>query len=154
MTQVLHLLKYEPDFLIYGFWIGTVTCVCAALLFSDLAAVFAAVNAATTSSCFSGTAGLYLWNILSLLCNIGAIGLWMAQYYLKIQSNVLSLEDRDNSWTSDGMAELGYSFWFVVGAAVANFLDIIVIHIANSDKKVDPIIPMMEEKTNGAIMLY
>lgn len=92
--------------------------------------------------------------IFTVFCNLGAIALWVAQYYMKIQYNVLSLEDLDNSWTSLNMAELGYSFWFVVGATVAHFINIIIIYIANSDKKIDPIIPMIEEKTNGAIMLY
>lgn len=47
-----------------------------------------------------------------------------------------------------------YTFRFVVGAAMANFVDIIILLIANSDSEVDTVIPMLEEKTNGAIMLY
>ena len=43
---------------------------------------------------------------------------------------------------------------FVVGAAVASFVNIIIVFIANSEKEVDTVIPVLEEKTNGAIMLY
>lgn len=40
-----------------------------------------------------------------------AVGFWVTQFYLKIRDNVMTREDRDNMWTSQGMAELGYSFW-------------------------------------------
>ncbi|KRT80234.1 hypothetical protein AMK59_6568 [Oryctes borbonicus] len=153
--DVLHLLKYEPDFLNYWLWLGTLACICAGLLFSGLSGVFAAINAATsTSTCLANSKGLYLWNTLALLANAGAAGLWVGQYYLKIQNNVLTSQDLDNMWVSEGMAELGYSFWFVVGAALANFVDIIILVIAHTDSDVDPVVPMLEEKTNGAIMLY
>ncbi|EFA10001.2 uncharacterized protein LOC100142086 [Tribolium castaneum] len=153
--DVIHLLKYEPEFLIYWFWIGTVVSVCAGLLFSALSAIFAAINTATsTSRCLASASALYLWNILAMVADVMAIGFWIAQFYLRIQFNVLSREDRDNDWTSERMAELGYSFWFVVGAAVASFVNIIIVFIANSEKEVDTVIPVLEEKTNGAIMLY
>lgn len=42
-----------------------------------------------------------------------------------------------------------------MGAAAATFVDIIVIYIANSEsREVTPVYPVLEEKTNGAIMLY
>ncbi|KAJ3643083.1 hypothetical protein Zmor_025819 [Zophobas morio] len=153
--DVVHLLKYEPEFLIYWFWLGTLVGVCGGLLFSALSAVFAAINTATsTSRRLSSTSGLYVWNSLALFADVIAIAFWIAQFYLRIQYNVLSREDRDNDWTSEYMAELGYSFWFVVGAAVASFVNIIIVFIANSEKEVDTVIPVLEEKTNGAIMLY
>jgi magnesium-transporting ATPase (P-type) len=155
LFAVIHLLKYEPEFLIYWFWLGTVIGVCGGLLFSALGAVFAAINTATsTSRCLTSSLGLYLWNVLGLVADVVAIGFWIAQFYLRVQYNVLSREDRDNDWTSKDMAELGYSFWFVVGAAVASFVNIIIIFIANSEKEVDTVVPVLEEKTNGAIMLY
>lgn len=43
---------------------------------------------------------------------------------------------------------------FVSGAAVASFINIIIIFIANIEKEVETVIPVLEEKTNGAIMLY
>ena len=46
--DVIHLIKYEPEFLMYGLWIGTIISVCASLLLSAICGVFAAVNAATT----------------------------------------------------------------------------------------------------------
>nr|XP_022918203.1 uncharacterized protein LOC111427336 [Onthophagus taurus] len=153
--DVVHLLKYEPEFLNYWLWLGTITCVCAGLLLSALSGVFAAINAGTNSSnCLLTSKRLYLWNFLAMLSNLGAIGFWLLQYYFKLQSNVLSREELENMWTSENMADLGYSFWFVVGAAAANFINIIILLIANSDGNKETVIPMLEEKTNGAIMLY
>ncbi|KAF5296645.1 hypothetical protein FQR65_LT10185 [Abscondita terminalis] len=154
--DVIHLIKYEPEFLIYGLWIGTIVGVCLGLLFSASCGVFAAVNAATTpSSCIAGIRGLYVWNFLALFADLVAISLWLVQFFLSIQHNVLSREDKDNMWTSEGMAELGYSFWFVVGAGAATFVDIIILYIANSEnKETSSVFPVLEEKSNGAIMLY
>lgn len=45
-------------------------------------------------------------------------------------------------------------FRFVVGAAVVSFVNIIIILIGNSEKDVQTVVPVLEEKTNGAIMLY
>ncbi|KAF5284327.1 hypothetical protein FQA39_LY04620 [Lamprigera yunnana] len=170
--DVIHLIKSEPEFLTYGLWIGTIVSVSLGLLFSAICGVFAAVNAATTpSSCLAGVRGLYIWNFLALIADLCAIGFWIAQFFLSIQKNVMSREDKDYMWTSEDMAELGYSFWyflstgqnknfisfyrFVVGAAIATFVDIIIIFIANSESKEAPqVFPVLEEKTNGAIMLY
>lgn len=45
-------------------------------------------------------------------------------------------------------------FRFVVGAGATSFVNIIVIYIAKSEREVENIIPVLEEKANGAIMLY
>ncbi|KAJ8964943.1 hypothetical protein NQ314_004498 [Rhamnusium bicolor] len=66
ILDIIHLIKYEPEFLIYGFWLGTVIAVCVGLLFSCFSAVFAAVNTATTTSRYlTSVPGLYLWNFLA-----------------------------------------------------------------------------------------
>nr|XP_023029077.1 uncharacterized protein LOC111517230 [Leptinotarsa decemlineata] len=110
--DVTYLVRYEPEFLMYGVWIGTVLAVCAGLFFSGLSAVFAAVNTATTTSrCLTSVSGLYFWNLSAVVCDVIAICLWTAQFYLNIKYSVLSREDKDNEWTSENMAELGYSFW-------------------------------------------
>lgn len=153
--DVIHLLKYEPEFLSYGFWLGTTIFVCAGLLFSAISAVFSAINTATTTSrCLTRVSGLYLWNFLAVVCDVVAVCLWTAQFFLNIQYSVLTREDKDNEWTSENMAELGFSFWFVVVAAISSFINIILVFITNTERDVETIIPVLEEKTNGAIMLY
>ncbi|CAG9856721.1 unnamed protein product [Phyllotreta striolata] len=153
--DVIDLLKHEPEFLSFELWLGTLIFVCMGLLFSSLSGLFAVINTVTAASRrLTKFTGLYLWNFLSVLCDVIAICFWTAQFFMNIQYSVLSREDRDNEWTSENMAELGYSFWFVVGAAGTSFVNIIVIFIVNMDKDVETIIPVLEEKTNGVVMLY
>lgn len=65
--------------------------------------------------------------------------------------------DRKNNWTSEGLAVLGYSFWFVVGAAIIHILNLVLIFLGAHQNKSEihrMHKPIQEEKTNGAIMLY
>ncbi|KAH1009497.1 uncharacterized protein LOC109535202 [Dendroctonus ponderosae] len=153
--DVIQTMKHEPEFLNYWMWLGTVLALCLGLLVSIISAVLAIINTVTTSyRCLVGMSGLIFWNLLTTFFSLIAIALWMAQFFTKIQYNVLSREDRNNEWTSEDMAELGYSFWFVVGASGAAVVNIILVTIATSEKETETVIPVLEEKTNGAIMLY
>lgn len=90
-------------------------------------------------------------------CNLGSLVTWGIQYHLKLRHNVLPIEDRKNTWTSDGFAVLSYSFWFVVGAAIIHILNIVLIFLGAHQTRRDRHKmhkPIQEEKTNGAIMLY
>ncbi|XP_066994832.1 clarin-3 [Anabrus simplex] len=154
--NIVEQLHADREFLIYGLWVATIGCLCGALLFSALSAVFAVINTASTpSGAITGVPGLYLWNTLAMFFDLAAVSLWAVQFYQKLQYNVMSIEDRDNMWSSSQMSAFGYSFWFVVGAVVVHFVNIVVIYIGTSEgreKKVPQ--PMIEEKSNGAIMLY
>lgn len=137
-------------------WAGVAALLGAALLSGAGAALLAALStAARPHPRAASTPALYLSNALAVLFSLGAIAVWMTEYYLRLQHNVMSKEDLANMWVSDGMAEFGISFWLVVGAAVTSFVNILCIVIAMADdKEVDPVAPMIEEKVNGAIMLY
>lgn len=153
-VNVLELLQVEPDFLIYGLWFGTFASLSVSLLLSVICAIFAVINIATRPvGALTGIPGLYLWNTLAVLFEICAVSCWTFQFYHKLQYNMLSRDDRKLSWTSDGMAHLGHSFWFVIASAIIQIFNIIIISYgtANRTKHISPVI---EEKGNGAIMLY
>ncbi|PSN38040.1 hypothetical protein C0J52_21397 [Blattella germanica] len=155
-VTVLELVRTDREFLLYGLWVATVACLAGGLLFAGLSAVFAVINTATTPiGAVTGVPGLYLWNSLAAFCNICAVSLWAVQFHQKLTHNVMSRDDRDNNWTSENMATFGYSFWFVVVALIVHFINITAIYIGTREKrdKKSPQ-PMMEEKSNGAIMLY
>lgn len=46
-----------------------------------------------------------------VLFSLAALVTWMSQFYVRLSRNVLIQEDRDNHWSSQGQAGLGYSFW-------------------------------------------
>ncbi|KAE8750902.1 hypothetical protein FOCC_FOCC002330 [Frankliniella occidentalis] len=150
------LARAEEDLLLYGLWVATICSLGGALLFCALAGVFAVINTATTPiGALTGVPGLYLWNTLAMLLDLGAVGLWAVQFHQKLQFNVMTREDRENYWISTNMATFGASFWFVVGAAVVHVLNMTAIFFGTREprEKTAPA-PMLEEKGNGAIMLY
>jgi len=142
--------------LVYSLWLGAVICMCLSIITSTCAAVFAVINSATTPILtLVGIPGLYLWNSLSILFQLSVIGLWIGQYYTKLRYSVLSEEERNRGWTSENMAFFGYSFWLVAVSAVIQFVNIIFIYLGTSEDRQKKVIkPVIEEKTNGAIMLY
>ncbi|KAK6622088.1 hypothetical protein RUM44_001895 [Polyplax serrata] len=156
LIQVTKLVRSEPEFLMYWAWIGTIGCLLVGLLFSTLCAVFAVLNTATNQYlALLGIPGLYIWNLLAASFQTFSVILWVVQFIQKLQYNVMSREDLDNRWTSEGMASLGFSFWFVVGAIIVHFGNVLAIYVGTREpKKFKSSIPVVEEKSGGAIMLY
>ncbi|OXA45697.1 uncharacterized protein LOC110856860 [Folsomia candida] len=156
--NVIEMLNSDSHFMSYGLWVTTIGCVCMAILFAVFSAVFALINTATTPvEAITGIPGLYLWNACALASNLGTLISWGIQYHLKLRHNILPLEDRKNNWTSEGLAVLGYSFWFVVGAAIIHILNLVLVFLGahqNNSEIHRMHKPIQEEKTNGAIMLY
>ncbi|CAG7829548.1 unnamed protein product [Allacma fusca] len=156
--NVVEILNKDRTFMSYGLWIGTIGSVCSAIFFAVISAVFALVNTATTPiEAITGIAGLYVWNCFALASNLAAVVTWGIQYHLKLRHNILPTEDRMNLWDSEGFAVLGYSFWFVVGAAIIHILNVVLIFLGSHQSHRDhhkTLKPIKEEKSNGAIMLY
>uniref|UniRef100_A0A1B6LYA0 MARVEL domain-containing protein n=1 Tax=Graphocephala atropunctata TaxID=36148 RepID=A0A1B6LYA0_9HEMI len=153
---VVDTMRSDPSFMVYSYWLTTVACLSLSLLFAAVAAVFAVINTATTPiGALTGVPGLYLWNIATLVFQCTSIGFWIAQFYERLQYNVLGLEEKSNYWTSHGMASFGFSFWLAVGAAVVHFANILFIYFGTRESRAKAAsIPVLEEKGNGAIMLY
>jgi hypothetical protein len=156
--NVVQLMNDDRNFMSYGLWIATIGCVSLGILFAVLSAVFALVNtAATPVEAITGIPGLYVWNTCAFLSNMGAVITWSIQYHLRLRRNILSVEDRAHLWNSEGLAVLGYSFWFLVGAQIIHLLNIVLIFFGSHQSSRDrhkTLKPVQEEKSNGAIMLY
>ncbi|KAI5630781.1 hypothetical protein NE865_16507 [Phthorimaea operculella] len=134
-------------------WCGCAAQLGAALVSAGGACILAALASAARAR--ASPRPLLTANSLNVLFTLGAVAVWLSEYFLRLQHNVMSDEDLANTWSSDGMADLGLSFWLVVGASVTAFVNIICILIAMADgRDEDTIAPALEEKVNGAIMLY
>ncbi|RVE52783.1 hypothetical protein evm_002656 [Chilo suppressalis] len=134
-------------------WCGTAGQLGAALVSAGGACVLAALGSAASHRC--SPKPLLISNSLAVLFTLGAISVWLTEYFLRLQHNVLSDEDLANTWSSDGMADLGLSFWLVVAASISAMVNIVCIAIAAAEgRDADTIAPALEEKVNGAIMLY
>ncbi|KAF6209494.1 hypothetical protein GE061_015241 [Apolygus lucorum] len=140
--------------MVYSYWLGTVCCMAAGIVFSSVSAVLAVVNSATTPIwTITGVPGLYLWNIVSILFQGGAVALWATLYFRQLQFSIMTSDDR---WSTEGRAFFGLSFWLVVASIGVQIINVIFIYSATSDmrQKKKAAKPVIEEKTNGAIMLY
>uniref|UniRef100_A0A0K8S9F7 Clarin-3 n=1 Tax=Lygus hesperus TaxID=30085 RepID=A0A0K8S9F7_LYGHE len=153
-TYELNVPQEMSALMVYSYWLGTVCCMAAGIVFSSLSAVLAVVNSATTPIwTITGVPGLYLWNIVSIIFQSGAVALWVTLYFRKLQFSIMTSDDR---WSTEGRAFFGLSFWLVVASIGVQIINVIFIYSATSDmrQKKKAAKPVIEEKTNGAIMLY
>eukprot|EP00102_Acyrthosiphon_pisum_P003589 XP_001946239.1 PREDICTED: clarin-3 [Acyrthosiphon pisum] len=154
-VDVIEMMKTDPDIMVYSLWALTVIGVLAGLIMAVAAAVFAVINSAITPiSALAGIPGLYFWNISAMFFQLLAGSLWVGQYFQRLQYNVMNKDDRRNKWTSEGNASLGFSFWFIILASILHMLNIFIVFWATSNRSRKSPSPIIEEKTNGAIMLY
>ncbi|KYM95750.1 hypothetical protein ALC62_13568 [Cyphomyrmex costatus] len=156
-VSVPQMIRQDPSVMSWALWIATLTTTSAALVAAALAALLAVLNTATSPrSKILSIPGVYFINMLMLLMCLASTCTWLAQYYTRLYVNVLPKEDIDNMWTSEGSAELGYSFWLVVSAGVVHLISIALIGWGSGREKDDRLepIPALEEKTAAAIMLY
>ena len=89
--------------------------------------------------------------ILAFIC-------WMIQFYQYLTHNVLLTSDRD-SWSSNGLAGFGHSFYLLLGAFLVVLCNIIIlftaVHLERKERrhsKMDD--AANDDKMQGAIMLY
>ncbi|CAH2059665.1 unnamed protein product, partial [Iphiclides podalirius] len=134
-------------------WCGTAAQLGVAVAAAGGACALAALGSAARERC--SPKPLLVCNCAAVLFSLGAIAVWLTEYFLRLQHNVMSEEDLANTWSSDGMADLGLSFWLVVAAIIAAIINNVCILIAMADgREADTVAPALEEKVNGAIMLY
>ncbi|XP_059469193.1 clarin-2-like [Neocloeon triangulifer] len=155
-VEELMLLDADAFALNRVYWWGTVGGLTAGLLLATLSAILAALNTAVTpASALPGIPGIYLCNSLAVAANVATLAFWGVAFHKSFQYNVLTREDLENHWTTDGKAYFGFSFWLVIGAAVVHILNILILAIGTRDRESrSTVTPVVEEKTNGAIMLY
>jgi len=157
--EMLKILYVERSFLIYELYIATIATVCGGIFFGIISAMMAIVNTASNPiEAICHVPGLYLWNSIALFSSLAAVVTWVVQYYLRLTHNVMVREARDQGlWSSEGMAQFGFSFYLVVIAAVIFLVNIIIIihatrdpHSARKAMKLHPV----PGKHAGDTMLY
>lgn len=91
------------------------------------------------------------------MSQIIAFACWVAQFYQYLTNNVLAATERENSWYTTNLSQLGHSFYLVVVGTLVVFINIIILVIAFRMEKRERR-PVNEEpydeKMAGAIMLY
>jgi len=153
--SVGELMNAEPDFLHFGLWITSVSAISGAIVSTLIGAFMSIVNTAITPvQPMAARAGLFVFNIASLLLvTTGAVA-WIVHFYLRMARNILVQEDRDNHWSSEGHAHLGYSFWFVIGSAFCHAINIVLLVLVSADERKKLAKSLPTEKYNGTVLLY
>ena len=95
----------------------------------------------------------FVYNLFQALFCIGANTSWFIQYQSRLQRNVLTIEEQNDGWTSDGRAWLGYSYYFVSGALCLFILNMFLIYLAIRPWKNKPR-TVNDKNPEGVIMLY
>lgn len=54
---------------------------------------------------------------------------WFVEYFVRLQVNVLALEEVQNGWTSENRSQFGYSYYFVLLAFVLHLVNIFIVSI-------------------------
>lgn len=143
----------DPEFMSYGLWVGTISCLVIGMVFAVVGALFAVINTATTPvETITGVPGLYIWNSMAALFNLICVILWAVQFHQHLSKNVL-LYDADNGWTTEGMEVFGYSFWLVVVAIIVHVANIVIIFVGTYERKIKEQVEKPEEKSVN-LMLY
>ena len=65
--------------------------------------------------------------------SLAALGLYLGLYFSEFEENILQQDALGAGFTSDGLTDLDYSFYFVVGAVAAFLVNIGILLI--SDRK-------------------
>ncbi|KAI8789987.1 clarin-3 [Biomphalaria glabrata] len=99
----------------------------------------------------TGPSGLYLWNSLAMLFSLAAIGCYLALYLTQLKMNILTLQDQ-LTFTSKDQTFLDMSFYFVVGAAGAFFLNIFILCLSGQKCSCDYYHSSEKEVDSGMIL--
>ncbi|XP_064094117.1 uncharacterized protein LOC135206669 isoform X2 [Macrobrachium nipponense] len=143
----------SPEFMSYGLWVGTISCLSIGMVFAVIGALFAVINTATTPVEFiTGVPGLYIWNSMAAFFNLICVILWAVQFHQHLTRNVL-LYDADSGWTTEGMEVFGYSYWLVVVAIIVHIANIVIIFVGTYERKAKEEVRKPEEKSVN-LMLY
>ncbi|CAG2178107.1 unnamed protein product [Oppiella nova] len=139
----------------FGLWLFTVLCVAIAMVFGIVSSVFSIINTVMTPiEVITGIQGLFLWNgLAALFCLCGGIS-WLLQYKNSLRRNVLTPDEQNDGWNSEGRAWLGFSYFFVIIALVLYVLNIVLVYLANRPVKSREPRTTTDKNPEGVIMLY
>jgi len=150
-----HEQSKNPNLMAFGLWLFTVLCIAIAMIFGLVSSVFAIINTVMTPiEVITGIQGLFLWNGLGGLFSTGACISWLLQYRNRLRRNVLTSEEQNDGWTSEGRAWLGYSYFFVIASLALFVFNIFLVYLALRPSKSRPARQTNDKNPEGVIMLY
>lgn len=96
------------------------------------------------------------FNILTALCSLLCMVMYIILFALDLSKNVMSPDDLQNFWSSDDMANLDYSFYFIMIATVMFLVNLLILVLLRADCKLlsSRYSTSMGEKGMDGVMMY
>lgn len=148
----------KDQFLNLGLYFTTVMFLSLTLLFSFLSAFFSILNAVFNPilPLFS-TFGLYIWNGAASSFCLLAMVIYGGLYGAHITENIAITDTlrQQETYTSKGMAELGYSYWILIGVILLHCINVGLVYYRTYMINKEPPPPVIVvEKNDATILLY
>ncbi|XP_781677.3 clarin-1 [Strongylocentrotus purpuratus] len=116
-----------------GMVIAVIIFLIPAAIFALISTIFGLVNILTVPiETLHGPVGLYIWNLIGVLCTAVSIILYLVIYITQIRFEVLNQADRappHNFNTS--RVDFGFSFWLVVATFIILCVNIVLVFLAH-----------------------
>ncbi|XP_071493862.1 clarin-2-like [Diadema antillarum] len=115
-----------------GIVITVIVFLIPAAIFALVSTIFGLVNMLTIPiETIHGPVGLYIWNIIGVLCSAVALTLYLVVYFTQIQFEVLNPSDRGPPFNfSTSEAHFGFSFLLVVVTFLIFCSNIVIVLLA------------------------
>jgi hypothetical protein len=127
-------VTFEDEFLSAGLWLTTVIFLALSSLFTLISAFFSMINIMCNPIQYlTSTYGLYVWNgIAAFLCFLTMI-FWTSLFGIFLSKNIAITDTLRNvsRYTSDGLAQFGFSFWILIVSIFCHLINIGLVYYRN-----------------------
>ncbi|XP_037025690.1 uncharacterized protein LOC119067050 [Bradysia coprophila] len=141
-----------------GLWLTTIIFLSVAAMFSLISAVMALVNIVFNPvEPVLSVFGLYIWNGVASGCTLMTIILWGALFGSSLTQNIAVTDTLASEFTysSDGLARLGFCYWLLLIPMVFHASNIGVLYWRKRIIEAEPPPPTITvDKSDLTIMLY
>lgn len=150
----------DHRFINSGLWICTLLTLILAIVLAAATALLSVVNmAANPVHASLAVEGLYYWNGAAAVMGLMSLIFWGSQYAVTLKDNIAVFEvaTANSSFTSAGLASLGWSYWMVLVALLFSASNIGVLFLRDYMLRKEPPPPTYNPDKNvadGTLFLY
>lgn len=117
-----------------GLWLCVVLFLVVGIVFTTTAAAFALLNLnfSPVEPIFN-IFGLYIWNGAAATCALLALSLWGGLFdnYLRYNVAITDTLRKELTFSSTGLANIGFSFYMLLVACILNFINFMLLLVRN-----------------------
>ncbi|CAB4069102.1 CLRN [Lepeophtheirus salmonis] len=112
--DISDIMFHEQKFMNRDLYVTTVAMLIGGIFFGGLTVILSLLNTASDPrEAVCHFPGLIALNSLAAICSLTGIATWVAQFSVRLKTNVLIREDTiKGGWSSEGLSFLGHSFCY------------------------------------------